>query len=106
MSITFATDLPHPPGTVESPCLCAQMAAGFVSMMRGWDDAEVRASVAAGADSACPSCRGSGVEHVPKEDPLSLNLANDNAFRLLALLGLPVAPAGECTIAEARTGPF
>lgn len=102
MSITFATDLPHPPGTVESPCLCAQMATGFASMMRGRDDAQVRASLAAGADAACPSCHGSGVEHVPRENPLSLNLANDNAFRLLAALGLPVAPSGECSIAEAR----
>lgn len=39
---------------------------------------------------------------MPRENPLSLNLANDNAHRLLALLGLPGAPAGECTIAEAR----
>lgn len=42
------------------------------------------------------------MEWVPRENPLSLNLANENAVRLLALLGLPVAPAGECTIAEAR----
>lgn len=39
---------------------------------------------------------------MPRENLLTLNLANDNAFRFLALLGLPVAPAGECTIAEAR----
>jgi hypothetical protein len=103
MTITFATDLPGPQGTEESPCLCAQMTTGFASMMRGHDSAEVRANLAAGADPACPSCRGSGVESVPRESPLSLNLANDNAFRLLALLGLPVAPTGECTIAEARS---
>jgi hypothetical protein len=102
MTITFATDLPRPPGTVESPCLCAQMTAGFVSMMRGLDTPEVRAGLAEGAAPACASCRGSGVERVPRENPLTLNLANDNAFRLLALLGLPVAPAGKSTLAEAR----
>jgi hypothetical protein len=102
MTITFATDLPRPQGTEESPCLCAQMTTGFASMMRGHDGVEVRANLAAGAAPACPSCHGSGVESVPQEDPLSLNLANDNGFRLLALLGLPVTPTGECTIAEAR----
>jgi hypothetical protein len=101
MSVTFATELPGPPGTDDSPCLCAQMTTGFASMMRGHDTPEVRASLATGADPACPSC-GSGVERVPRGDPLRLNLANDNALRLLALLGLPMAPAGECTIAEAR----
>ena len=78
------------------------MTTGFVSMMRGLDGPGVRANLAAGADRACSSCQGSGVESVPRENPLSLNLANDNAHRLLALLGLPAAPAGECTIAEAR----
>ena len=102
MTITFATDLPGPTGTHEAPCLCAQMTTGFVSMMRGQDSAEVRASLAAGADARCRSCHGSGVERVSQEDLLSLNLANENAYRLLALLGLPVAPTGECTIAEAR----
>jgi hypothetical protein len=102
MTITFATDLPGPQGTEESPCLCAQVTTGFVSMMRGHDTPEARVHLAAGADPACLSCGGSGVERVPREDPLCLNLANENAFRLLALLGLPVAPGGECTIAEAR----
>jgi hypothetical protein len=102
MTITFATDLPPPQRTESSPCLCAQMTTGFVSMMRGHDGPGVQANLAAGADRACPSCQGSGVERVPRENPLSLNLANDNAHRLLSLLGLPVAPTGECTIAEAR----
>lgn len=102
MSVTFATDLPGPRGTDDSPCLCAQMTAGFASMMRGHDTPEVRANLGTGALPACPSCGGSGVERVPREDSLRLNLANDNAFLVLALLGLPVAPAGECTIAEAR----
>ncbi len=102
MSITFMTNLPGPRGTEDAPCLCAQMTAGFASMMRGLDTPAVRASLATGADPACPSCRGAGLERVPRENPICLNLANHNAFRLLALLGLPVAPAGECTIAEAR----
>jgi hypothetical protein len=102
MTITFATDLPGPTDTDDSPCLCAQMTAGFALMMRGLDSRAVRAHLAAGALPGCPSCGGSGVERVPREDSPCLNLANDNAFRLLALLGLPVAPAGECTIAEAR----
>jgi len=102
MSITFATDLPGPPGTDDSPCLCAQMTLGFVSMMRGLDTPAVRANLATGADAGCPSCGGAGVERVPRENPLCLNLANDNAFRLLALLGLPVTPLGECSIAHAR----
>lgn len=59
MSVTFAADLPGPPGTVESPCLCVQMAEGFSSMMRGQDTPDVRASLAAGAHPACRS-RGSG----------------------------------------------
>lgn len=101
MTITFATDVPCHRGTESSPCLCAQMTAGFVSMMRGHDNPEIRADLAAGADRTCPSCQGSGVESVMREDPLSLNVANDNALRLLALLGLPVEPVGECPIAEA-----
>lgn len=101
MSITFSTNLPRPDGTTESPCLCAQMGEGFLRMMRGEDSVEIRADLAKQAEPACPFCRGTGVENTPVESPHTLNLANDNAERLLTALGLP-ADYGTCSIADAR----
>lgn len=101
MSITFSTDLPRPEGTRETPCLCAQMGEGFLSMMRGEDSAEIRADLARQAEPTCPFCRGTGVENTPVESSHTLNLANDNAQRLLSALGLS-ADYGKCSIADAR----
>lgn len=101
MSVTFSTNLPRPEGTTESPCLCAQMGEGFVRMMRGEDSPEIRADLAKQAEPSCPFCRGTGVEDAPVESPHTLNLANDNAERLLTALGLPT-DYGQCSIADAR----
>lgn len=101
MSITFSTDLPRPKGTVESPCICAQMGEGFTRMMRGEDSAEIRADLAQQAEPSCPLCQGTGVENTPVESTHTLNLANDNAARLLTALGLS-PDYGQCSIADAR----
>jgi hypothetical protein len=101
MGITFSTNLPPPEGTVEVPCLCAQMGDGFILMMRGQDSIEVRADLAKQADPRCMSCGGTGVENTPVESPHHLDLCLDNARRLLAALGL-AQDFGQCPVADAR----
>lgn len=79
MSVTFAAELPLDCGT--EPCLCAQMAPG-------WFDAPVEV-LREFADEACPFCDGAGVERVERRLPGTfVNWANDNAARVLGLLGL------------------
>jgi hypothetical protein len=77
------------------------MGEGFMAMMRGQDSAEARADLAKQADPSCPFCSGTGVENVPVMTPHMLDLANDNAERLLTALGLS-PDYGQCSIADAR----
>jgi len=101
MGITFSTDLAAPEGTTESPCLCAQMTAAFLSMMRGEDSDEIRAELAREARPDCPQCEGKGVEREPVRSPHRLDM-NLHGFNVLRALGLAAEPYGQCTIAEAR----
>lgn len=103
MSFDFSTDLGGPTGTVESPCLCAQLCNAWGLMYHGETSAEIRAELAREARSDCPNCNGSGVEMVPVESPHALNM-NQYGYRVLRALGLPAESCGQCTIAEARRG--
>jgi hypothetical protein len=102
MSVTFSSDAPFKAWLKPEPCLCAQMGWGFPAMMRGEDSAEVRANLQEECRPDCLHCKGTGIEVVEETDAPSLNLANDNAARLLAILGLPCDEDGEVTIAESR----
>lgn len=104
MSITFNSDAPFEARLKNEPCLCAQMGWGFLAMMRGEDSVEVRANLQEESRPDCPQCGGTGVEVVEETDAPSLNLANDNAARLLAAMDLPCDCDGEMTLAEARRG--
>lgn len=103
MSVTFQSNVTSfETSTKAEPCLCAQGADGFFAMMRGEDSDEIRASLKADATPACPFCQGTGVEVLEQTDAPMLNLANDNAKRLLAVLGVPFDYAGEMAVADAR----
>lgn len=102
MSVDFATDLPAPEGTEESPCLCAQMCDAFFQMFRGAAvTPELRSELRTAADPGCPRCGGSGIEVEPVASPHRLNM-NQYGFTMLRALGLPAEPHGQCTIADAR----
>lgn len=89
MSVTFTAIKDAKPllqkdaSEYEAPCLCAQMAPSWGMDIELSDREELRKF----ASPQCPLCQGSGVEICPPQT-LSYNLANDNAARLLSLLGL------------------
>lgn len=85
----------------DEPCLCAQNAECFSEALHEMQ-LNHRTELATVAWSKCPSCNGSGVETVSVSDAPCLNLANDNAGRLLSVLGLPAVYMGEVSIPGAR----
>lgn len=102
MSITFNSDASGTVTEKAEPCLCAQLCDAWGSFYHGEDTPEIRAELKASAHSACPSCKGTGVETVKESDAPTLNFCNDNALRILGALGLDVDYCGSATIAEAR----
>lgn len=109
MTIDFSSNLPRCRRTEKSPCSCAQMADVFCPLLRGEVTeytAEIRANLRSAADPGCWICKGVGLHDEIPEPPAGekLYLTTDTGLRLLALLGLPAEPSGECTIAEARRG--
>ena len=103
MSVSFFSNARARSWTVTTPCLCAQQAPVFADAVQlgieGTDGA--RAQLAAHADAGCARCGGSGFEVAEENDAPSLTWANANAALLLAVLGLPPAPA-EADLHECR----
>jgi len=103
MSITFSANISDPnTHSVSEPCLCAQMAESFSAAMDGDFSDAVKADLQGNAQDGCPWCKGTGVETRTQDDRPELNLANDNAKRILAVLNIPFDHCGEITIPEAR----
>ena len=78
-------------GEREEPCLCAQASDAWVNVLdainAGRDVAtDDHADVMLAADTACPSCRGTGFEIVPVRGP-EVSWSNDTTVRIFALLG-------------------
>lgn len=102
MSITFFTNAPSNETTKEDACLCAQSAP-----LWAWDEAmhgnmtpEVRACMAENASKECKFCHGSGIDTVPTDDGIKINLSNDNAFQVMRALGLKPDYCGEITFPD------
>src|SRR5690348_10745458 len=102
MSITFDSDVSRNFLGKEEPCLCAQMAEVWGDFFRGEDSPEIRKQLRQEADPKCAMCKGSGIEKVQHDDAPTINLANENAKILFAVLGLPFDWAGEIDIPTAR----
>jgi len=103
MSITFTANITDPNShSVSEPCLCAQMAESFSAAMGGDFSEAVTADLQANAQDGCPWCKGTGVETREQDDSPELNLNNDSAQRILAVLGIPFDHCGEISLPEAR----
>jgi hypothetical protein len=98
MTVTFQSDAACPVTMRDEPCLCAQDAPDFCT-------APSAESLRAHASAHCPLCRGTGVATYSERNEPTLNVANDNAHRLLELLRLATPDGdlmGEVTLPEMR----
>jgi hypothetical protein len=97
MSVTFHINSTTTTTKVEA-CLCAQMAPNWLAFVDG-EVSEAEACLSEHADPNCPLCGGRGVEVVEyPEEGTSINFCNENAWRLLAVIGLVVDCVGRVSV--------